>query len=100
MILSFGENMKKVSVKNFLSSFADFVSTVITAFLVLFVIVLVLLRAFGVSIFTVESGSMAPKYPVNSVVLVKEEKLNNIKKRRCYHLCFERRRYACHTPCR
>jgi len=92
--------MKKGSVKNFLSSFADFVSTVITAFLVLFVIVLVLLRAFGVSIFTVESGSMAPKYPVNSVVLVKEEKLNNIKKRRCYHLCFERRWYACHTPCR
>lgn len=80
MILSFGENMKKGSVKNFLSSFADFVSTVITAFLVLFVIVLVLLRAFGVSIFTVESGSMAPKYPVNSVVLVKEEQLNNIKK--------------------
>lgn len=71
--------MNKRNVKNFFCSLADFVSTVITAVLVLFVISLVVLRLCGISIFTVESGSMAPKYPVNSIVFVKNEEMSNIK---------------------
>lgn len=51
---------------------ADFLSTFFVALVVMIAVVLVVGRVMGMHMFNVESGSMSPAYPVNSLVLVKE----------------------------
>ena len=51
---------------------ADFLSTFLTALIVMIAILLVGGRLIGIHLFNVESGSMTPVYPVNALVIVKE----------------------------
>lgn len=48
------------------------VSTVLVVIVVLFAILLVGVRLFGIQVFSVISGSMEPEYPVGSLIYVKE----------------------------
>lgn len=47
-------------------------TTIIVALAVIFAVLLVGVRLFGVQVFTVISGSMEPEYPVGSLIYVKE----------------------------
>ena len=50
----------------------NIVSTVLVVIVVLFAILLVGVRLFGIQVFSVISGSMEPEYPVGSLIYVKE----------------------------
>ena len=50
----------------------DIVSTVLVVIVVIFAILLAGVRLFGVQVYSVISGSMEPKYPVGSLIYVKE----------------------------
>lgn len=49
----------------------DILTSVLTAIIVVFALVFVISRAFGIQIYTVISGSMEPQYHVGSVIFVK-----------------------------
>lgn len=55
-----------------LSTVLDFLSTFIVALIVLIAAILVIGQLAGFHLFSVESGSMTPTYPVNSLVIVRE----------------------------
>lgn len=50
----------------------NFISTFIAAVVVILALFLVALQVFGLNAFNVESSSMSPAYPVNSLVIVKD----------------------------
>ena len=58
--------------ENVLSMVLDFLSTFIVALIVLIAAILVIGQLAGFHLFSVESGSMTPTYPVNSLVIVRE----------------------------
>lgn len=58
--------------ENVLSTVLDFLSTFIVALIVLIAAILVIGQLAGFHLFSVESGSMTPTYPVNSLVIVRE----------------------------
>ncbi len=58
--------------ENALSMVLDFLSTFIVALIVLIAAILVIGQLAGFHLFSVESGSMTPTYPVNSLVIVRE----------------------------
>lgn len=57
---------------NALSTVLDFLSTFIVTLIVLIAAILVIGQLAGFHLFSVESGSMTPTYPVNSLVIVRE----------------------------
>lgn len=57
----------------------DFISTFFVAIVVMIAVILVVGRVVGMHMFNVESGSMAPAYPVNSLVVVKETEPADIR---------------------
>lgn len=61
-----------------LNSIADFISTFFTALIVMIAALLIIANFVGIHLFNVESGSMAPVYPENSLVVVKETEPANI----------------------
>ncbi len=50
----------------------NFISTFLAAVVVIIAVVLIIVRVTGLQAFNVESGSMTPAYPVNTLVLVKD----------------------------
>ena len=58
--------------ENALSTVLDFLSTFIVTLIVLIAAILVIGQLAGFHLFSVESGSMTPTYPVNSLVIVRE----------------------------
>ena len=58
--------------ENALSTVLDFLSTFIVTMIVLIAAILVIGQLAGFHLFSVESGSMTPTYPVNSLVIVRE----------------------------
>lgn len=65
--------------KSKISAVLNFVSTFIVSIIVILAIVLTAVRFTGLQGFTVESNSMAPVYPVDSFVFVKETSPKRIK---------------------
>ena len=65
--------MSKPSKSGALHLAASFLSTFFTVAVVLIALLLIGARALGVHMFNVESGSMEPVYPMNSLVFVKAE---------------------------
>lgn len=57
---------------------ADFLSTFFTALVVMIAALLIIANFTGIHLFNVESGSMTPAYPENSLVIVKETDPSNI----------------------
>lgn len=56
-----------------------FISTFLTAVVVVIALALVLVRITGCSLYTIESASMAPQYPVGAIVLVKPADFDEIE---------------------
>lgn len=69
---------KQKSDSSIFSTIADFISTFITTIVVLIAAAFVIAMLMGVHAFTIESGSMSPKYPVNTLVFVKEVEADTI----------------------
>ncbi len=69
------ENQNKASR---LREIADFLSTVLVALVVMIAVILIGSRIIGIHLFNVESGSMSPAYPVDSLVIVKETEPDEI----------------------
>lgn len=72
------ENKQKV--KNIFSTVCSFLSTFIVSVIAIVAVALVVLHFMGIQFFTVESGSMSPKYPKDSLVFVKETPPEEIQK--------------------
>lgn len=67
------KNSKKENKRGFsIRSVLDFVSTFVVTAVIIIAIALTVLHFAGIKGFTIESNSMAPIYPTNSFVLVKE----------------------------
>ena len=64
--------MQKARARETLTLIGNFLSSTLVAFVALLAVVLVVIRALGMQFFTVESGSMSPLYPINSLVVVRE----------------------------
>ncbi|MCC8073337.1 MAG: signal peptidase I [Clostridiales bacterium] len=58
--------------KSKFSAIWNFISTLIVAIIAIIAIAFLVIKATGLQVFTIESGSMYPDYPINSLVLVKE----------------------------
>lgn len=61
---------KKSKVQEALSDIADFVSTFVTTLIVIVAVAAVVIRVIGWNMFTVDSYSMTPAYPINSLIIV------------------------------
>ena len=57
----------------------SFVTTFLVALVTMLALLFVGVRLAGINLFNVESGSMSPKYPVNSLVFVKKVDPSTIK---------------------
>lgn len=57
----------------------DITSSVLVALIVIFAILLVGVRMFGIQVYSVISGSMEPEYPVGSLIYVKEVDPSQVK---------------------
>lgn len=55
-------------------------TTVLVAIVVIFAVLLVGVRLFGIQVYSVISGSMEPEYPVGSLIYVKEVDPSEVKK--------------------
>lgn len=58
--------------KEILSLVGNFIFSFITAFIAVIAILFVIIKAMGWNLFSVDSGSMAPAYPVDSLVIVQD----------------------------
>lgn len=81
-----GRSTKKSKTKNknknsdsTFSLVTNFISTFITTIVVIVAVFLVALRVFSLNAFNVESSSMTPAYPVNSLVIVKDTPAEEIQ---------------------
>lgn len=70
---------KREKIKNVFGTVSSFLTTFIVTVIVVVAAALVVLHFTGIQFFTVESGSMEPEYPVNSLVFVKETPPEQIK---------------------
>lgn len=59
--------------------FGHFISTFFIALIIIIAAALVIIKVTGCGLYTIESGSMEPDYPVNSVVLVKPSEFEEIE---------------------
>lgn len=66
------ENVKEKDSYTVVQAITNFISTFFAAVAVIIAVVLIIVRVMGLQAFNVESGSMAPAYSVNTLVLVKE----------------------------
>lgn len=64
---------------NTLKKVWNFISTTVVVFVVIFAVLLIGVRLFGVQVYSVISGSMEPEYPVGSLIYVKEVDPSEIK---------------------
>lgn len=67
------------SVTSVLRGVGNILSTLITVTVVVLVIALLAVRVAGFKLYTIESGSMEPSYPVNSLVVVKQAEFEDIE---------------------
>lgn len=58
--------------KEILSLVGNFIFSFITAFIAVIAILFIIIKAMGWNLFSVDSGSMAPAYPVDSLVIVQD----------------------------
>ncbi|MCD8249038.1 MAG: signal peptidase I [Lachnospiraceae bacterium] len=58
-------------VREVLSVAADFISTFITTIIVIVTVAIVIIRLMGWNMYSVDSYSMTPAYPINTLVIVK-----------------------------
>lgn len=56
--------------KNSLKTIGNFLSAFITAIALIVAVIFVVVKLLGWSMFSIDSGSMSPQYPVNTVVIV------------------------------
>lgn len=68
-----------IKAKNAAAAAGNFVFTFITAFVAIIAVLFVLIRLMGWQMFSVDSGSMAPRYPVDTLVVVQKIDPENIK---------------------
>ena len=59
-------------IKSALKTVGDFLSTFITAIVAIIAIVFVVIKVLGWSMFSVDSPSMSPQYPVDTLVVVQK----------------------------
>ena len=79
---NYGENLsgsKRSSLKEVLHLAGRFISTFIVTIIVVAALALAVIKLTGCGLFTIESGSMTPAYPVNTVVLVKPAEFEEIE---------------------
>lgn len=67
------------SVTSVLRGLGNILSTLISVAVVVLVIALLAVRVAGFKLYTIESGSMEPSYPVNSLVVVKQAEFEDIE---------------------
>lgn len=65
-------NKSSARARNILGGVFSFLSTFIVSAVVIIAVGMIALNLFGFELFTVESGSMSPEYPKDSVVFVKD----------------------------
>ncbi len=70
--------MKNSGKESCLHNIADFISTFFAALILMIAALLIIANFVGIHLFNVESGSMTPAYPENSLVVVKETDPSNI----------------------
>lgn len=66
-------------VKNVLSTIGNFLSTFITAVVAIVAFIFILIKLFGWNMFSIDSPSMSPKYPVDALVIVQKIDPSEIK---------------------
>ncbi len=59
-------------VKNILKTAGDFLSTFLTAMIAIIALLFVALKLLGWNLFSIDSASMSPKYPVDTLVVVRK----------------------------
>ena len=57
----------------------DVTSSVLVGVVVIFAVLLIGVRLFGIQVYSVISGSMEPEYPVGALIYVKEEKPSEVE---------------------
>ena len=70
-----------MSMPKWLKKAWSILSTVMVVLVVLFAVLLVGVRVFGIQVYSVISGSMEPEYPVGSLIYVKKVDPDEIKVR-------------------
>ncbi len=69
----------RVKIKSILETAGNFIFSFITAVVVLVAVIFVLIKLLGWNMFTIDSGSMSPQYPVNTLVIVQDITPEEIK---------------------
>lgn len=59
-------------IKNALKTAGDFLSTFITAIVAITAILLIVIKLLGCNMFSIDSPSMSPKYPVDTLIIVQK----------------------------
>ncbi|MCD7892122.1 MAG: signal peptidase I [Erysipelotrichaceae bacterium] len=70
---------RKSNVKDILMTIGDFVTTFITAFIAIIAVAMVAINLMGWHLFSIDSSSMSPAYPVNSLVVVQSIDADDIE---------------------
>ena len=70
--------MRKNKERKILNIIGDFLSTFIMTIVIIIAVLLVFTKIFGWNVFTIDSSSMTPKYPVNTLVVVNDTKPEKI----------------------
>lgn len=65
--------------KEILMTIGDFITTFITAFIAIIAVALVVINLIGWHVFSIDSSSMYPAYPVNTLVIVQKIDANDIQ---------------------
>lgn len=65
--------------KNTLKTAGDFLSTFITAIVAITAISLIVIKLLGCNMFSIDSPSMSPKFPVDTLIIVQKIQPENIK---------------------
>ncbi len=65
--------------KEILMIIGDFITTFITAFIAIIAVTLVVINLIGWHVFSIDSSSMYPAYPVNTLVIVRNVDANDIQ---------------------
>lgn len=80
MNLSKISNFFKSSSRNdILITIVDFVTTFVTAFIAIIAVALVVINLMGWHVFSIDSSSMTPAYPVNTLVIVQNVDASDIE---------------------
>ena len=70
---------KNQNTGSILNVIGDFLSTFITALVIIAAVLLVLMKLCGWNMFSIDSSSMTPEYPVNTLVIVRDVEPEKIR---------------------